>query len=1022
MIRFTINPSRMIFKYLVTISFIITGITLSAQEVMVKGNIVSSDNVPVTGVEIKSVNSSITTSSDKFGNFEIIVPINSVITISKDGFISYQQVIDTKSYQLMIRLERAYKILTGYQEQFNSDLTGAIVSIQNNDFNAGLISSPEQLIQGKAAGVRVTIGSGEPGSDTFTYIRGVASLQGSEPLFVVDGFPLLNDDVYASSTNFGRGTSHPRDPLNFINPLDIESIDILKDESAAAIYGSRGGNGVVIIKTKSGAGAKNQLQFNSQFSLSSQQKYFDLLGREQFLTGIADRGGDPVSSDYGANTDWQREINQSPFSQKYDLSYSNMYTSGRYRVSFGYDNQQGVIQESGLERLNGTIGWNQSLQDNRLQIAANLSFSKLDDEYAFITTNAGFDGDLLGSTYTANPTWQNDPEVQILSYSVNPLSLLKYHDDLSTTKRRLLNLSANYALGRYISAGARLGLNKIRSERHAAISPDMFMTNGIDGNGRASIKNMEKRSDILELTIKYNRLFKNSQLTTTAGYAFQSFNSEGSNIEGWGFSNPSLSAVINDLGQSAKIIRNNLTTGYLQYGYADNTYFVAVSSPTLAIIDLSSNKPVIPISSVKEDRFGTKDELQSFFVRANYSIRSKIYFNGSLRVDGSTLFGSNNQYGFFPALGASWRLSEEEFIPDFFSDLKLRAGFGKSGNQNIPHGAHSSKNQFSIPPIDISGDISTPGLVTIGIDNPDLKWEVMTGINFALDFGFAENKFRGSIDVYKKTTTDFLFSLPLAQPSPTEFALVNSAGEISNSGVELAFDFNAIKKSNFNLHLFMNVAYNKNILKDFEGSLDIGNVYGQGLTGATVQRIQKNHPLYSFHLQEFQGFDSNGLSEYKTIGRQFIDKDPIPDLTFGFGGTVQYKSWDATILFSGLMGYSMYNNTANAHFTSGSLANARNVTTEVLKSSESSNNVPEVSTRFLEDSDFLRIQNVTVGRNFQFHKRPFKSIRAFFCGQNLATWTNYSGIDPDTNTGSMGIDYSTYPKAKTYTIGLQAIF
>jgi iron complex outermembrane receptor protein len=1012
----------MILKYFVTISFIITGITLSAQEVMIKGNIVSMDNVPVLDAEIKSASSNITASSDKFGNFEITVQVNSTITISKDGFIYYQQTIDPKTSQLTIRLEPQSKIATGYQDQFNSDITGAIVSIQNNDFNAGLINSPEQLFQGKAAGVRVTIGSGEPGSDTFTYIRGVASLQGSDPLFIVDGFPLLNDDVYASSTNFGRGTSHHRDPLNFINPLDIESIDILKDESATAIYGSRGGNGVVIIKTKSGAGAKNQLQFNSQFSLSSQQKYFDLLDREQFLTGLTDRGGDPVSSDYRANTDWQQEINQSPFSQKYDLSFANMYSSGRYRVSFGYDNQQGVIQESGLERLNGTVSWNQSLQDNRLQIAANLSFSKLDDEYAFITTNAGFDGDLLGSTYTANPTWENDPEVQILSYSANPLSLIKYHDDYSTTKRRLLNLSAHYDLGKHISAQARLGLNKTKSERHAAISPDMFMTNGVDGNGRASIKNLEKRSDILELTIKYDRLFKNSQLTTTAGYAFQSFNSEGSNIEGWGFSNPSLAAVINDLGQSAKTIRNNLTTGYLQYGYSDNTYFVAISYPQLAIIDLSSNKPVIPVRSVKEDRFGTKDELQSFFVRANYSIRSKIFFNGSLRVDGSTLFGSKNQYGFFPSIAASWRLSEEEFIPDFFSDLKLRAGFGKSGNQNIPHGGHTSEIQFNIPPITMSGDIPTPGLVTTGIDNPDLKWEVMTGINLGLDFGFAENQFHGSIDVYKKTTTDFLFTLPLAQPSPTEFALVNSAGEISNSGVELTFDFNAIRKSNFNLSLFMNVAYNKNNLKDFEGPLDIGNVYGQGLTGATVQRIQKNHPLYSFHLMEFQGYDSNGISEYKANGRQFVDKDPIPDLIFGFGGSVQYKNWDATILFSGLIGYSMYNNTANAHFTSGSLANARNVTTEVLKSTESPYNVPDVSTRFLEEADFLRIQNVTVGRNFHFKKSPFKIIRAFFCGQNLATWTKYSGIDPDTNTGSMGIDYSTYPKAKIFTIGLQATF
>jgi iron complex outermembrane receptor protein len=264
--------------------------------------------------------------------------------------------------------------------------------------------------------------------------------------------------------------------------------------------------------------------------------------------------------------------------------------------------------------------------------------------------------------------------------------------------------------------------------------------------------------------------------------------------------------------------------------------------------------------------------------------------------------------------------------------------------------------------------------------------------------------------------------LPLAQPSPIEFEIVNSTGKIINTGVELAFDFAAIKRTNLNFHLLLNVAYNKTTLQDFKSAIDIGNVYGQGLTGVTVQRIQKDHPLYSFYLTEFQGFDSNGLSNYNSTGRQFINKDPIPDLTFAFGGSLQYKNWDATILFSGLAGYSMYNNTANAFFTSGSLANARNVTTEVLNSSESPMNVPEASTRFLEEAGFLRIQNISLGRNFNFKKRPFKIVRVFFCGQNLATWTKYSGLDPDTNTGSPGIDYSNYPKAKNFTIGLQATF
>lgn len=1012
----------MLLKSLVTITIILTGINLKAQDVTVKGNISSGDHMPIEAAAVTSLSSGNTVASDKFGNFEITVPVNTEITISKQGFRSLQRTITAAASQIIIRLERDQIISTGYQEFPTSNLTGSIASVQNAGFNTGLISSPEQLVQGKVAGVRITVGSGEPGSDTFTYIRGIACLQGSDPLFIVDGFPLLNDNPYATSTNFGRGTSHPRDPLNFINPLDIERIDILKDEASAAIYGSRAGNGVVLIKTKTGASAKNQLQFNSQFSLSTQQKYYDLLDRDQFLTGLADRGGDPVATDFGGSTDWQREINRSPLSQKYDLSFSDNYKSGNYRVSFGYDNQQGVIQESGMKRLNGAVHWNHSLDNDRLRMGANLSISKLDDEYAFITTNAGFEGDLLGSTYTANPTWANDPEFQLFSYSSNPLSLLKYHDDRSTTKTTLFNLFATYDFNQYLSVRVQGGINSSGSEREAAISPSLVMGNGVNGNGRASAKNFDKRSDLLEATFQYSRTFTNSRLTAMAGYAFQSYSSEGSNTEGWGFSNPNLTVMTHDLSQSDKIIQNSLTEGYLQYGYDADTYFVAVSYPTLSIKDLSSNRPLIPVKSIKQNLFSTNDELQSFFVNMNYSIREKIFFKGSIRVDGSTLFGSNNRYGLFPALSAAWRLSEESFIPDFFSDLKLRAGYGKSGNQNIPNGAHSSRERFSIPPITMNGEIPIPGLISTGIDNPDLKWEAMTGITLGIDFGFIENRFRGSFDIYKKTTTDFLFYLALAQPSPIGTALVNSEGKIINSGIELSMDITVVKRDKLNVTFFTNIAYNKNNLKDFAGTLDIGNVYGQGLTLGTVQQIHNNQPLYSYYLREFQGFDTNGFSLYNAGGQKIIGKDPIPDLTFAFGGTVQYKNWDATILLSGLAGHSMYNNTANAFFTSGSLGNARNVTTDVLDNGEAPQNIPDVSTRFLEDADFLRLQNVSVGRNFHFKKRPFKMIRAFLTGQNLFTWTNYSGIDPDTNTGSIGIDYSTYPKAKVITIGLQATF
>lgn len=1002
--------------------YLLSGLTLDAQDIVLTGRILSDeDNQPVQNVIIRKMDSEIKTVSNSFGNFEITASVNSVILFSKEGFTPIQLTIADQS-KVTIRLKRVNLISIGYQEMPQLGLTGAIVSVHRKNFNSGVINSAEQLIQGKAAGVQVTVGSGEPGSMVHTYIRGISSILGGTPLFVVDGFPLSNNDVYASSTNFGRGTSYPRDPLNFINPGDIERIDILKDASSAAIYGSRSNTGVVLIKTKNGLNVKNRIQFSSQISLSSQAKYFDLLNREQFLKGIEDFGGDPNALDYGANTDWQKEVNQTAIIQKYDVSYSNEYKSGNYHVSLGYENQPGIIKESGLNRIMGRLNWHHALMNNRLQITGRLSTSTLHDEYALITTNSGFEGDLLGAVIAANPTWENDPTIQQASFALNPLSILKYHQDNSKTKRSLVNISLKYAISDNISVSVNAGMDHAASTRDAAVSRDLNMAN-VFGNGRATRKSRETSNDVLELIANYEKTFKTSRIAVVMGYAFQKFKQNDKKTEGWGFSTSEITAMIDELESSASLIRASITGGYEQFGYSDDSFFITRLNPSPSVIDLTPTKPTVTVSSATEEFYSKTDNQQSFFGRFNYSFQSKLSLMASFRIDGSTLFGENHKYGLFPTLSGEWKLSEEKFVPSFFSDLKLRIGFGISGGQNIPYKANERSAQFSSIRIALNGAVFPPAYTITSIDNPDLKWEQTSEFNMGFDFGIIENRLQGTFDIYRKATSDFLYLMELAQPSMIPYIVSNSNGELINTGAELNLYYLAFDMEKLKVNLELNAAYNSNTVKNFKGTIETGQVYGQGLTNAYVQRIESGQPLYSYYLREFTGFDVNGYSVYKNGGAQrFVGQDPLPNFVLGFGINAHFKNWYAEILFRGFMGHSMYNNTANAYFTTGSFANGRNVIKPVLTSGESISNTPEVSTRFLENADFVNMQNVTIGYNVYFDKRPFKSFRVYLGGQNLFVWTNYSGLDPDVNNGKIGIDYSSYPKARILTLGLQVTF
>lgn len=897
--------------------------------------------------------------------------------------------------------------------------------INHTSLNQGFIPSFGQLIQGKVSGVQVFSSSGEPGAKFQINIRGYSSIfLNNNPLIVLDGFPLTEFDVSPNGYDLSLGGSAAKSPLNFIDPSAIESIEILKDASATAIYGARGANGVILITTKSGKGADKKLEVNSSVGFSSPVKRFDLLDSEGYLNALADYGFNPSDYDNGESTNWQNEIANESISFKNNIAYSESYSNGNYRISLGRETQEGVIKNSSLNRLHSGLNLNHYLFNEKLKVGMQLTGSSVKQESPLITNNSG---GLLGGVYRANPTSPADPEIQFLGAS-NPLSVLEYYSDKAHTNRYVGQISLNYELQPYLNIEIKNGYDFVEAKRDQIVRPDLLQYQGF-GPGRAIFQNMVSKSYLLEANLNYKKSFGNHNLQALGGFAYQTFNVELNQLQGAGFQDTQdFDAISSNLYSSVQTINNSISGDYTQWGVDQNSFFINRSSPLFSSETFDSGFDDISVSSLSEDKRSQLNELQSFYGRLNYNYSEKYFVNASFRIDGSTRFASKNKYGIFPAIGAAWLLSNEDFLPEQISYLRLRTGFGIVGNQTLPHNSYTARQAFSPININSDGSIFTPGIVNVGFNNPDLKWEQTQEINAGLDFGLLENRILGSVNFYNKKTSDAI----ILQSNPMfNFANVsNSDIEILNKGVELSMDFNLIENENFRWNSGFNLSYNQNEIRNTDNTFDYGNIYGQGLEGAFVQRMGEGRPLYSYYMRKFTGFDEDGLEEFADNGTpQSLDNSPVPRFNLGFNSKLTYLNFDLMAQFSGQLGHYLYNNTANAYFTAGAIGTGRNVTVDVTNSDESPNSAPNVSTRFLEKADFLRLQNLVLAYTLTFENSSFiESLRIYGVGQNLLTFTKYSGIDPEVynaqhiNQSGYGLEYVAYPQAKTYSLGLKFVF
>lgn len=961
---------------------------------------------PLIGANILVVGTSTGTITDFDGNYSLNVSADAKeLEFSYTGYTSQRIAIDNQT-EINVELSAGELldevVVIGYGTVKKEDATGAVEQLTKKDFNKGVITSPEQMIQGRAAGVQITPASGEPGAGANIRIRGTSSIRaGNNPLIVLDGVPLDGRDVSAGA-DVGAGRSSARNPLNFINPNDIASINVLKDASATAIYGSRGANGVIIIETKKGSRERPELSFSATgtMSMMPSDREYDLLTGDQFREANGN-----ANLDFGGNVDAFDEIMRTAYTQNYNLAYGGSSENGRYRFSLGAQNQEGIINETNLKKYTGTMNITQKFWNDRLSINGLLIGSFVEDQAAPLAGTVGAEGDLMISALRWNPTrpFVDDKGelVQPSDNERNPVAFLDYFDDFTETSRIFGNISATLTLTKGLDYKYNFGIDRSESSRRIAISR-AFNANFAANSGLANIESIQQSTQVHEHTLSYNNnLGASTSLNAVVGYSYQSFQRKGNNMRGANF-------LVDDQG----LYVNNLN--------------YAGSFP----------------SEHNGSFFDPDDELQSFFGRAVLGLADRFLVTATVRADGSSRFGEGNRYGVFPSAAVAWQLHKEDFIPDAFNNLKLRLSWGITGNQEFPSG--SAQTQFK--PLD-----NGAGITQNNVGNPDLKWEETTQYNAGVDFAFFDYRLSGSIDWYTKETKDLLFRVRVAQQAPDVFVWRNFEDiTVENTGVDFNVDVLMVDKDNFqwdagvNFSIYQNTV--NNVTAVFPNGIITGEINGQGLSNQRAQLIYDNQPLYSFYLAEFTGFDSEGLATYADLnndgentasgivgpgdGDRAFAGDPNPDFTIGLRTGVTIGNFDASLYGYGNFGHQVFDNTALALFNRAALNGGANVDARVLDSGQGGGDSPLPSTLFLEDADFFRIANLTLGYNFSIGESTWiRSARVFLTGQNLFVFTQYNGFDPEVNIDkaidevpSFGIDYSSYPRARSFSLGVNLNF
>jgi TonB-dependent starch-binding outer membrane protein SusC len=894
-------------------------------------------------------------------------------------------------------LNLAAVVVTGYGEQRAGNITGAVSQVSAENFNPGRVVSPEMLIQSKVPGVQV-VDNNEPGGGLSLRIRGPTSVNASsDPLIVVDGVPV--------GTGSGGGLSAGRNPLNFINPNDIESITVLRDASAAAIYGANAANGVVLITTKSGGAGRPQFEYSGSASASSITRTPTMLNAEQFRAAVTQYAPQNVSQLGSANTNWFDLIGHTAYGQDQNLSVSGSSNTMNWRVSGGYLHQDGVIRGTTTERVSLGLNFQQLLFDDRLDVHAVQKGSRAIDNFTpgGVLSNAAQMGPTQPVMDPTTSTGFYDWPGNKLTSPDNPLAILDLATDRGTTFRSVGSVQLAYRTPFADALRAHINLNYdvTRADRQTFTPSALHSQKKSGQNGADYRANQSQTNTGLETYLSYSAplTYVPGAIDLTAGYSY---------------------------GQS----------------HAEYPYYLAtgLSTDLLGGNGVASARTTQNVEDIQESR------LISFFGRANYNFQDKYLIGGSIRRDGSSRFGPSNAWGTFPSVSLGWRLSEEPFVKNLgtFSDLKLRASWAKTGNQafanyqffaNYVLGDAQTQAQF--------GDTYVATLRPSAYD-PNIRWEETKSTDVGLDFGIMNQRITGAIDWYNKKTNDLIFTVPVAAGTNLSNFLTTNIGSMKNNGLELSVSAAVLRgpKNGFSWTADFTAAHNTNKL------VSINPVFGSnvqrqqiltglvsGGVGTFIQVLQPGQAVNTFYVYKHRT-DASGKPVFKEgagadtamyvdqNGDHTINQDdrvpyeqPAPKLMLGHSSYFTYRSFDFSTTLRAYYGNWVYNNVASNLGTYAEVGrdSPYNLHASVLKTGFKS---PQyLSDYYVEDASFIRMDNVTLGYSLNLRGQR---VRVFGTLQNAFTITDYTGVDP--TAGLNGLDNNIYPRSRTFTAGLSARF
>ena len=964
------------------LSIALTANTFGQATLPVKG-VVKDANTGETliGVNVLIEGTSSGTVTDINGIYALDVLSGSTLVFSYIGYTGQEfRITNAQTLNVLLKADLSELdeiVVIGYGTQKKSDRTGAVVSIKADEMNTGVLTDPIQGLQGKAAGVVITKKGGDPNSGFDIKIRGGSGgLETStSPLYVIDGVPGVDPTTVA--------------------PEDIESFNVLKDASAAAIYGSRGANGVIIITTKRGSdNPENRIEFSTYFSTESVANRLDLLNADQIRSYATENNLNFI--DGGANVDWQDEVFRRGASQNYSLSLTGGNEKSNYRTSVSHSNFDGVINGSSKERTTARINLDQKALNDKLVFQSGLAGTFEKNSYV----NYGGNGptDILYQTFQRNPT---DPvrtedggfyNTQRTFNYWNPVALIDQIQNERDAKRFFGFAKASLEIIKGLTLNENVAYTRNDHESFY-FEPSTLNLSTTSGLGRREYKNFD--SKLIETTLNYKNSFGNHNLEAIGGHSWQHDNNTGFRAQG--------------------------TEPFINY---------------LQSNDLSN---LLNVQSGDISSYNNGNTLISFFGRAIYNYNSKYFLTGTIRRDGSSRFGDNNKWGWFPSASAMWNITGEDFMNNVsvLNNLRLRVGFGITGNQEI--GNHNAELYYNASGTSINFETNEQVVkyTFAAAANPNLKWESNREINIGIDYGIFNDLISGSIEVYQKHTFDLLgiYSIPVP-PNESDRIWANG-GVIDVKGLEFSIQAYPVRRKNVEWKTYLTFStYKQEVISlstdEFEmGPQDKGYVSVRGGVGTRTQVITPGHGFGTWYMPEYAGLSSDGKFLYYTstggVTRDFSQAEyrfvgsAQPDFEIAWSNYITFfKNFDASFTVRGIYGAQIFNTTRLMFGNAVWLPDMNVLESALEEKARGLNDNPQVSSYYLEDGSFIRLDNLSIGYNIK-NVPGFKNVRAYFAANNLLTITKYSGIDPETGYSGteFGLDqFNTYPKTRAFTLGL----